>query len=103
MKKLGIIFLSLSLSLSLSLAGITGSAAAYDCSYAEDDIQRLQSEKQSTLERAAKGASAILPIGAALHVLEGNEAKTLDEVGTDDYNRHIDARILQIKETCNLP
>jgi hypothetical protein len=45
----------------------------------------------------------MLPIGAALHVLEGNEAKTLDEVSTDDYNRHLDERISQIKATCNLP
>ena len=97
MKKSGMILLV------LSLAGITGTAAAYDCTYAEDDIRRLQSEKESTVERAAKGVSAILPIGAALHVLAGNEAQTLDEVSTDDYNRHIDERISQIKATCKLP
>jgi len=97
MKNFGMILLG------LSLSGITGTAAAYDCTNAEDDIRRLQSEKQSTLERAAKGVTAILPIGAVFHVLEGNEAKTLDEVSTDDYNRHLDERISQIKATCNLP
>jgi len=44
----------------------------------------------------------MLPIGAALHVLEGNEAKTLDEVSIDDYNRQIDGQISQIKAICKL-
>jgi hypothetical protein len=45
----------------------------------------------------------MLPIGAALHVLKAHEAKTLDEVSTDDCNRHIAGQMSQIKAICKLP
>lgn len=89
-------------SLFLTAATLTGTAAAYDCSYAEQDLQRLHNEKQSTLDLAVKGVSAILPLGAAIHVIEGNEAQTLKQVSTDDYNRSLDLQIQQIKATCGL-
>lgn len=89
------------LTLALSLV-LTGPALAYDCANAPDDIKRLQAEKDSTAERAAKGISAILPIGIAVHTIEGNEAESLNEIGTDEHNQQLDARIKQIKSTCNI-
>lgn len=91
------------LSACLLAVGLPSSAVAYDCQYAQQDIQRLQSEKKTVAERAIQGASAILPIGAALHLLAGDEEQSLNEIGTDDYNRSLDLQIQQIKATCNLP
>lgn len=89
--------------LSLCLAfALPGAAAAYDCANAPNDIQRLQAEKDSTAERAAKGITAILPIGAVIHTMEGDEMQTLDEMSTDDHNKQLDARIAQIKAECKL-
>jgi len=82
------------------LSVLPGPAVAYDCGYADSDIGRLQAEKHSTAERVLKGTSAILPIGAVVHVLEGNERQTLKEIGTDEYNKHLDSRIAAIKSTC---
>jgi len=82
------------------LAAAAGPLFAYDCADAQDDIQRLQREKQTTAERVLKGATAILPIGIIVHVLKGDEAQTLKRVGTDDYNKHLDARIEAIRQQC---
>ena len=84
------------------LAIATAPAAAYDCTNAQGDIERLQREKETTAERVLKGATAILPIGIIVHVLKGNERQTLNEVGTDDYNQHLDSRIDAIKQACGL-
>ena len=79
-----------------------GAVSAYDCVDAQGDIQRMQREKQTTAERVLKGATAILPIGFIVHVIKGNEAQTLKQVGTDDYNKHLDARIQSIRQQCGL-
>jgi len=92
------------LALSLAAATMTpGIAGAYDCANAPDDIKRLQAEKDSTAARAAKGITAILPIGIVMHTVEGNEQQSLDEMGTDEHNQQLDVRIAQIKSTCKLP
>ena len=79
-----------------------GPAAAYDCADAQDDIARMQREKETTAERVIKGATAILPIGIIVHVLKGDERQTLKRVSTDDYNKHLDGRIEAIKQECGL-
>lgn len=79
---------------------LPGPVVAYDCDHAASDIGRLQAEKHSTAERVLKGATAILPIGAVVHVLEGNERQTLKEIGTDDYNQHLNGRIAAINAAC---
>ena len=92
-----------SFALSLSLAaGLPGVAAAYDCANAPDDIKRLQAEKDSTAARAAKGITAILPIGIVVHTLKGDEQQSLNEMSTDEHNKQIDQRIAQIKAQCKL-
>jgi len=84
-----------------AVIAIPGVAVAYDCSNADDDIKRLQAEKDSTAARAAKGITAILPIGIVVHTVEGNEQQSLNEMGTDEHNQQLDARISQIKSSCN--
>ena len=82
--------------------GLPGTAAAdYDCANAADDIKRLNAEKDSTAARAAAGITAILPIGIVVHSVEGNEQQSLNEMGTDEHNQQLDARISQIKSNCN--
>ena len=88
---------TLLLTVVLALPGI---ASAYDCANAADDINRLQAEKDSTAERAANGITAILPIGIVVHSIEGNEQQSLNEMGTDEHNQQLDARITQIKAQC---
>jgi hypothetical protein len=85
----------------LSVIG-SGSAAAYDCTNADDDMARLQREKDSTFARAARGITAILPIGIVVHTMKGNEIQSLDELTTDEHNRRLDRRIAQIMEHCKL-
>jgi len=80
---------------------VPGIAAAYDCSNASDDIKRLNAEKDSTAARTAAGITAILPIGIVVHTVEGNEQQSLNEMGTDEHNQQLDARISQIKLNCN--
>jgi hypothetical protein len=89
----------LGLAAALAVPGIAG---AYDCANAADDIKRLNAEKDSTAARAASGITSILPIGIVVHTMEGNEQQSLDEMGTDTHNEQLDARISQIKSTCNI-
>ena len=49
----------------------------------------------------AKGVTAIMPIGLVMHVATGTEADTVD-VATGDYNKRIDMRIAEIKDTCGV-
>jgi hypothetical protein len=73
-----------------------------DCSNAENDISHLQHEKASTVERAAKGVTSVMPIGLAIHtVVIGDEGQNL-EIATGDYNDQLDARIAEIKRECGL-
>ena len=86
------------LGVAVALPGIA--AADYDCANAQDDIKRLNAEKDSTTARAAAGVTAILPIGIVFHTMEGNEQQSLNEMGTDEHNQQLDARIAQIKAHC---
>ena len=98
MIKFSTLFSSLLLGATLALPGIA--AADYDCANAADDIKRLSAEKDSTTARAAAGVTAILPIGIVFHTMEGNEQQSLNEMGTDEHNQQLDARIAQIKAHC---
>ncbi len=71
------------------------------CATAHEDIVRLEHEKKSTLERIAKGVSAIMPLGLVMHAATGTEEDTV-EIATGDYNRRIDMRIAEIKDTCEV-
>jgi len=54
------------------------------------------------VQRIAEGATSIYPAGLVLGLVTGTEGTKL-KVATGDYNKQIDARIAQIKATCNVP
>lgn len=72
-----------------------------DCSTADQDIQRLEHEKQNTAERIEKGVTSIVPIGLVVHTVKGTEKEDMS-MATGDYNDRIDKSIAAIKKACNL-
>ena len=72
-----------------------------NCLTAEGDIRALQSEKQHAAEQAAAGVQAIVPVSALVHMVQGTEDTQL-RVMIGDYDKAIDTRIKQIKETCGI-
>ncbi len=71
------------------------------CATAHEDIAHLEHEKKNTIERIAKGVTAIMPIGLALNLVKGTEKESL-EMATGEYNKRIDMRIAEIKDTCGI-
>ncbi len=72
-----------------------------DCATANADIAHLEHEKKSTVERMAKGVTSIMPIGLALNLLKGTEKENV-EMATGEYNKKIDMRVAEIKDTCGI-
>ena len=72
-----------------------------NCATAHGDIAHLEHEKKNTIERIAKGVTAIMPIGLALNLVKGTEKESL-EMATGEYNKRIDMRIAEIKDTCGI-
>ncbi len=72
-----------------------------NCATAHEDIVRLEHEKKGTVERMAKGVSAIMPLGVVMHAATGTEEDTV-EIATGEYNKRIDMRIAEIKDTCEV-
>ncbi len=78
-----------------------GGSAAMACHNAHQDIANLEHEKKSTVERIAKGVTSIMPIGLVLHTVTGTEGESI-EMATGEYNKRIDMRIAEIKDTCGI-
>lgn len=76
-------------------------AEEIDCSTADQDIQRLEHEKQNTAERVARGVTSIMPIGLVVKTVKGTEKDDLN-MATGEYNDRIDKSIAAIKQKCNL-
>jgi hypothetical protein len=76
-------------------------AQPINCSTARADIQDLQAEKVDKATEAAMGAKFALPTTIIIGAITGT-AGAQQDVGTGEYNRKIDERIGNIKETCNL-
>ena len=72
-----------------------------DCANAPAGLERLRHEKASTLERMAKAATSIMPIGLVLHTMMGTESKDLT-MATGEYNKKIDEKIIAIMKKCNV-
>ena len=62
----------------------------------------LTHEKIHTIDQIGAGITAILPAGAVVGVATGTEG-TKARVATGDYNKMIDKRIKEIRETCDIP
>ena len=71
------------------------------CATAEGDIRALEHEKAHTMQRIAEGVTALVPASIVVGIVTGTEKEKL-EVGTGDYNKMIDKRIAEIKQTCGI-
>jgi hypothetical protein len=76
--------------------------APINCATAEGDIRVLQNEKASVADRMARGITAIVPAGAVVGIVGGQEGAKL-EIASGEYNGMIDKRIAAIRAQCNLP
>jgi hypothetical protein len=76
--------------------------APIDCATAEGDVRVLQSEKASVGDEIARGVTAIVPAGAVVGLVGGQEKAKL-QIASGDYNRMIDQRIAAIRARCGLP
>lgn len=77
-------------------------AEPVNCQTAEQDIAILEEEKASTGKRILAGARSVMPIGAAVGILLGDYRDRV-QVATGKYNDDLEAKIVEIKTTCNLP
>jgi len=73
-----------------------------NCATAEGDLRVLQSEKVTTAQQAAAGVGAITPIGLVGGLVTKTEGEKA-QVANGDYNKALDAKIAEIKTTCNIP
>jgi hypothetical protein len=71
------------------------------CGTARSDIQWLESQKVSKTTEGVEGMKFALPTTLIVGSITGT-AGAQYEVGTGEYNRKIDERIGDIKETCKL-
>ena len=76
-------------------------AKPINCATAEGDIRVLQSEKAHTSDQIAKGVMSISPAGIVLGLVSGT-SKENAQIATGDYNKMIDKKIAEIKETCGI-
>jgi len=72
-----------------------------NCATAEGDIRMLQHEKAHVAQQIIEGVTAITPAGIVIGVVTGTEGVKL-RVAVGKYNKMIDARIAEIKETCGV-
>jgi len=78
------------------------SPAPINCATAPGDLRLLQSEKANVAERVAEGVTAIYPAAMVVGLVSGTEGTKL-KVATGEYDKQIDQRIAEIKQTCGIP
>jgi len=72
-----------------------------NCTTAEGDIRVLQAEKVNVAKQIAAGVSMIAPIGLVVGVATKTEGEKY-QVTTGDYNKMLDQKIAEIKQTCHI-
>lgn len=97
-----------------ALLGGCGTAAKYketeqkaktmevNCDTAEGDLRELQNEKASVATQIAAGVTTVAPIGLVISLIRGTTGIKY-RVAIGDYNKALDAKIAEIKTTCNIP
>jgi len=73
-----------------------------NCTTAEGDIRTLQEEKTNVAQQIAAGVSFIAPIGLVVGLVQGTQG-TKWRVTTGEYDKALDTKIAEIKQTCHLP
>lgn len=72
-----------------------------DCQTAELDIEILEGEKASAAKRTLSGVRSVLPAAIVINILKGTYKDGI-KVTTGQYNKDIDAKIQEIKDTCGI-
>ncbi len=72
-----------------------------NCAHAEGDIRVLQSEKTHVGEQIKAGVQAIIPVSLIGGLATGTEG-TKAKIATGEYNKLIDKKIMEIKDTCGV-
>jgi hypothetical protein len=73
-----------------------------NCDVAEADIAALKAAKPARGERALSAVKTATPVGAVASVLTGSYRDSAS-VLIGRTNRELDARIVEIRTTCDLP
>ncbi len=76
-------------------------AKPVNCATAEGDLRVLASEKAHVTKEIENGVASIVPVGAIVNTVSGQE-KARFEIGTGEYNRLIDKKMAEIKNTCGI-
>ena len=100
---------ALTVCLPLLLAGCTGMSQEaktikkqpVNCATAKGDIKILENEKASVTTQAVSGVASVMPSGMAMGILTGT-SRDRASVATGSYNRRLDEKIAEIKQTCGL-
>ncbi len=76
------------------------------CADAKQDIAALRTEKASVLKRVGAGARFVIPIAVVVNIFQEGSGSSIvkdrNAVASGDYNKAIDAKIAEIKSTCNV-
>ena len=72
-----------------------------DCRTAKWDIEILEGEKASTSKKMASGLRSVMPAAVVVSMLK-DEYSDGTRVAGGEYNREIDEKIEEIKDTCNI-
>ena len=75
--------------------------AGANCATAEGDLRTLQAEKVNVGKEIAAGVSMIVPIGLVVGVATKTEGEKYQET-TGDYNKMLDQKMAEIKQTCHI-
>ena len=77
-----------------------------DCADAKEDIAALENEKASVAQRIGQGARFVVPVSVVVNIFQegsgSDKVKERKSVASGDYNKAIDAKIAEIKQTCGL-
>jgi hypothetical protein len=72
-----------------------------NCATAPGDLRALESEKAHVGKEIADGVTAIIPISLVINVVTRTEGEHF-KVASGEYNKMIDKKIAQIKQTCGI-
>lgn len=72
-----------------------------NCATAEGDIRVLESERAHVAQQILLGVTAITPPGLILGILTRTEKEKIN-VATGEYNKMLENKITEIKETCGI-
>ena len=76
-------------------------AMPVNCATAQGDLRVLRAEKANLAQEIAMGVTSIVPIGLVIGLVTFTEGEKL-KVATGEYNRALDAKILEIQTQCGM-